>query len=303
MVVCEFVLGGCAFSRFFFSIVALQVAGHNHPSHAMINDAQAMVGRFYKFKPRSDWPKSTRNSIPADKMYESHPVMVVSISKAGALNVVMLTSHPIQPISNYVPIGFESDRVPIAPLMFRTKALPKQSWLQLNSKRTYPKELFMRFENARLGKASMKRLGGLVTQIDNRSKQPVLAEKSIASPPKPAATTAVVHSLALNVEPKHPEVQEIKTSLAKLARAVTALAAVCNKLEAGATLSPQAAQPLAKLVTKTSCMPTEMSGAVPAEVTKNSEVVTLKAVQSKRSRIGKWLAGFFKAKKTTALRT
>lgn len=80
---------------------------------------------------------------------------------------------------------------------------------------------------------------------------------------------------------------------------------MCNKLEADATLSPQASQPLAKVATETSCMPTEMSGAVPAEVTKNSEVVTLKdapSAQSEKSRLGKWLAGLFKARKTFALR-
>lgn len=43
----------------------------------------------------------------------------------------------------------------------------------------------------------------------------------------------------------------MKTSLRELARSVTALAAVCNKLEAYATPSIQAAQPLAKVEEKT----------------------------------------------------
>ena len=80
---------------------------------------------------------------------------------------------------------------------------------------------------------------------------------------------------------------------------------MCNKLEADAALSPRAAQPPTKPVTETSCVPTEMSVAVSVEVAKHSEVVKLKdaaLVQSKRSRLAKWLAGVFKAKKTIALR-
>ena len=75
----------------------------------------------------------------------------------------MVTSHPVKPISNYVPIGFKSDRVPVPPLTL-SKALPKQTWVQLNSVRTYPKKLFITFENVSLGKRSKKRLIELVNQ-------------------------------------------------------------------------------------------------------------------------------------------
>ena len=304
MVVPEFVLG-IVFSRFFFSIAALQIADYHYLSLTMINDAQAMVGRFYKFKPRSQWPNSTRNSIPVDNMYESHPVIVVSVTKAGTLNIVMVTSHPIKPISNYVPIGLKSDHVPVPPLTL-SKALPKQTWVQLNSERTYPKELFIPFGNVSLGKRSKKRLIKLVTQPGIHQEQQALASKSIPAAPKLKPTNLAVQSAtAPGIELNHPDIHEIKTSLTELARAVTALAAVCNKLEADTTLSPQAAQPPSKAVTETSCMPTEMSGAVSVEVAKHSEVVTLKdaaSVQSKRSRLRKWLAGVFKAKKTIALR-
>lgn len=163
---------------FLLPTVALQVADYNHSSLAMVNDPRAMVGRFYQFKPRSQWPESTRNSIPVDRRYESHPVVVVSVSKAGALNIVMVTSHPIKPTSNYVPVGFESSRVSVPPLMFRTKALHKQTWFQLNSKRTYPKELFMRFENAELDKDSKNPLVGLVSQFRSRPKPQLIAPKS-----------------------------------------------------------------------------------------------------------------------------
>lgn len=54
VVVPEFVLS-LVFFGFFFSIAALEIADYNHPSLTMIIDTQAMIGRFYKFKPRSQW--------------------------------------------------------------------------------------------------------------------------------------------------------------------------------------------------------------------------------------------------------
>ena len=107
-------------------------------------------------------------------------------------------------------------------------------------------------------------------------------------------------------ELRNADIQEMKTNLAELAHSITALAAVCNKLEAYTTPSTQAAQPLAKRGEKTRCIPTEISGAVPAELAKHSEVVTLKdaaSVQNKRWRLRKWLAEVFKTKKTIAMRT
>ena len=304
MVVPEFVLG-LVFSGFFFSIAALQIADYNHPSLIMIIDAQDMIGRFYKFIPRSQWPESRRKSIPVDDMYESHPVIVVSVTNVGALNTVMVTSHPVKPISNYVPIGFQSDRVPVRPLEL-SKALPKQTWVQLNSVRTYPKELFIPFENVSLGKRSKKRLIELVNQPEIHQNQQALARKPTPATPKLKPTNLFVQPApAPGIELNHSDIQEIKTSLTELARAVTALAAVCNKLEADAALSPRAAQLPTKTVTETSCMPTEMSVAVSVEVANHSEVVTLKGaalVQSKRSRLGKWLAAVFKVKKTIASR-
>lgn len=268
----------------------------------MINDAQPMVGGFYKFKPRSQWPESTRNSIPVDSMYESHPVIVVSVTKAGALNIVMVTSHPIIPISNYAPIGFKSDRVPVPPLTL-SKALPKQTWVQLNSERTYPKELFITFGNVSLGKRSKNRLIELVTQCGIHPKQQALASKSIPEAPKLKPTDLAVQSApAPGIELNHADIQEIKANLTELSRALTALAAVCNKLEADAILSSHATQPPTKAVTETICMSTAISGAVSVEVAKHREVVTMEDVasaQRKRSRLGKWLAGVFKAAKTT----
>lgn len=149
----------------------------------------------------------------------------------------------------------------------------------------------MTFKNAELEKRSKNRLLELVNQAGTHAKQQALASNSIARPSTPTTTDLAVQSApATGIELNHPDLQEIKASLAELARAVTVLAAVCNKLEVDATPSTPTAQPLAKVVRERSCMPIEMSGAVPSKVAEHSELVMLKdaaSVQSKRARLGK----------------
>ena len=112
----------------------------------MAIDPESMIGKFYKFKPRSKWPLDAQTTLPDDKLYYIHPIIILSLTPTGLATVVTTTSNPRleHGINAHVPIGFSSPLLPSKPLVIN-RHLPKASYVCLDSRRTFCIELFVPF--------------------------------------------------------------------------------------------------------------------------------------------------------------
>lgn len=197
-------------------------------------DTNAMVGKFYRFKPRSNWPLDAQITLPRDPLYYIHPAIVIGTTPVGLIQVVTTTTHPHleRGVDVYCPIGFPSDLVATAPLVKNPSDSATASWVRLDNRKTFSVDLFTPFmepggrEQYALSKKSKRRLINLVADYEASCPRPPIPPTTareptaIPAPSKKATKKSIpgVHSIpktlstTAQVSGHAPSVASAKTS-------------------------------------------------------------------------------------------
>lgn len=166
------------------------------------------AGRLCRFKPRDKWPSALKQSIPKEKLYFIHPVIIVRGIVDGTVDVVTTTSTPALAANhkNYIRISTTNSRWPIdlnAPLIVNHK-MPKDSWAVLDSKRQFPVTILEPWieegENFTIGHGSTKRL----LQKVNEEMAAIARSTSALHATMAAATAVLVPGTVPPPQPPNP---------------------------------------------------------------------------------------------------
>ena len=215
----------------------------------MAKSKSLQVGKFYRFKPRSQWPPELQTSIPDDPKYMIHPVIFLSLTESGRAEVVTCTTHPHPEIFGkdaYVRVAEDFTMTCDSP---RPKAT---HWVGLNTRRVFPKDIFCRFKSEKskngkkkqfaLKEEAAKRLRELAEEYEekhgmhiNRSAAAAAASKQVKTAPKGKKTactpSASMHDGLTIRTHRESDIREIRANLTCIKQFVAALEALCERME------------------------------------------------------------------------
>ena len=227
----------------------------------MAKSESSRVGKFYRFTPRSQWPRELQNSIPDDPKYMMHPVIFLSLTESGMAEVVTCTTHPHPEIFGrdaYVRVAQELTMTSNSP---RPKAT---TWVGLNTRRVFPKDIFCRFRSEKLKngkkkqfalkKIAARRLRELVKEYEEnhdmlRSMSSATSKQVKSAPKKEKTACTSIASMRDGPVTRtqiQSDIQEIRASLSCIKQFVAALEELCERMETNS----HASHNLAKTVSK-----------------------------------------------------